>query len=275
MTPFSDHFENIARRQFGAAAGWQLLRRGLDRVQVKAALRGRRRVFRGVCAIGDLDEMGWYMAAALAYGPTAAISHLSALMLMGLRPYEPHDLHVSFTGGGRNGHVGTTPHRRRTPVETGLWNGVIPVTSPTQSLLDARLEPHELYRALEQAELLRHPLTLPVNDVVRLQRTVKGTTKSDAEARLLLHIANRNWPLPLVNHHVNGFEADLHWPREKLVVEVDGWEFHKERAQFEEDRRRTLIHGEAGWNVLRPSASHVRHRPERVLGAIRGLTGWT
>ena len=273
MTPRICHFDVLAGRQFGAAAGWQLRRRGLSRAQVDEMLRGRRRVFRDVCAHGDLDEFGWYMAAALAYGETAAVSHLSALMLLGLRPFEPHDIHVSFSGGGRRGHEGTVPHRR-TQMETGLWDGVIPVTSPTQSLKDADLAPHELYRALEEAEKRRYPIDLPLNAVVRLHRTVRGTTRSDAEARLLLRIADARLPLPLVNHHINGVEADLHWPRERLVVEVDGWEFHKERPQYEEDRRRTLVHGAAGWTVLRPSAIQVQHQPALVLDAIRGLAGW-
>ncbi len=66
MTPLAYHFENIAETQRGVVAGWQLAERGLSPEQVKAVLRGRRRVFRGVCAVGDLDELGWYLAAALA-----------------------------------------------------------------------------------------------------------------------------------------------------------------------------------------------------------------
>jgi len=273
MTPLAFHFDVLASRQHGAAAGWQLRRHGLSRGQVDEALRGRRRIFRDVCADGDLDELGWFMAAALAYGPTGVISHVSALMLMELRPFEAHDIHVSYTGGGRRGHAGTVPHRRRR-METGHWNEVIPVTSPSQSIKDADLPPHEQYRAIETAQQNGHELTLPLSAVVRLRSTVRGTTRSDAEARLLLLVAEQGWPLPLVNHYLNGVEADFHWPHERLVVEVDGWEFHKEREQFEEDRRRTLVHQSAGWTVLRPSASQVKHQPGLVLGAIRQVTGW-
>ena len=271
MTPFASHFEDLAKRQHGAAAGWQLARLGLSPAQVKAALRGRRRVFRGVCADHDLDEKGWFMAAALAYGPSAAISHLSALMLMDLRPFEPGEIHVSFTGGGRRGHSGTLAHRRR-HMETGTCHG-IPVTSPDQSLKDADLEPYALYRAIEEAGKRGYPTSLPLNDVVRVEQAVRGRTRSDAEAAFLLLVAQAGFPLPVVNHHLNGIETDFHWPHDRLVVEVDGFEFHKDRAQFEEDRRRGLVHNAAGYTVTRVSASQVMHQPELALAGIRGLTG--
>lgn len=272
MTPLAYHFEDLAEKQHGAAAGWQLAALGLSPGQVKAALRGRRRVFRDVCADDNLDEKGWFMAAALAYGPTAVISHVSALMLLELRPWEPGDIHVSFTGGGRRGHPGTIPHRRR-HMETGTCHG-IPVTSPTQSLKDAELRPYELYRALEEAERRGYPASLPLNAVVRLRQAIRGRTRSDAEAAFLILVAEAGLPLPLVNQRLNGIETDFHWPRDRLVVEVDGFEFHKERAQFEEDRRRGVVHNAAGYTVTRVSANQVMHQRELTLAGIRGLTGW-
>ena len=272
MTPLACHFEDLAGKQHGAAAGWQLAQRGLSPGQVKAALRGRLRVFRDVCALDDLTELGWLMAAALAYGRTAAVSHVSALMLLELRPFEPGEIHVSFTGGGRRGHGGTVPHRRRA-METGTCHG-IPVTSPNQSLKDADLEPYALYRALEEAEKRGYPTSLPLNEVVRLKQAVRGYTRSDAEARFLLLISSAGFPLPLVNHRLNGIETDFHWPHERLVVEVDGWDFHKERPQFEEDRRRGLVHNAAGYTVTRVSAKQLRDEPELALAGIRGITGW-
>src|SRR5688500_7451635 len=113
MTTSACQFRVLASRQHDVVANWQLSRLGMSETQIREALRGLRRVHRGVCALGDLTELGWYMAAALAMGPTGAISHLSALMLLGLRPYEPHDIHVSFSGGGRSRRDGLIPHRRR------------------------------------------------------------------------------------------------------------------------------------------------------------------
>lgn len=268
MNAISRQVSELASRQHDVVATWQLRRRGLSENEVDTALRGVRRVFRGVCALGDLTELGWFMAAALAMGPTAAISHRSALMLLGLRPYEEHDIHVSYIGGsGRLPRGGLIPHRRR-HLETGLWRSTIPVTSPTQSLKDTDLEPYELYRAIEEATQRSYPLTLPPSEITTLHQRVQGRTKSDAEARALLLMHDHGIELPLVNQVVNGYEADFHWPAARLVLEVDGWEFHKERVHFEEDRYRTMAHTAAGWQVIRVSALQVRQEPEALLAAV-------
>lgn len=260
---------DIAGGQHGVVARWQLRAMGMSAEEAKTALRGARRVHRGVAALGDLDELGWYMAAALASGPGAAISHTSALMLLGLRPHQPGDIHVSVPrGGGRSERDGLIIHRRQR-FDSGTSHG-IPVTSPTQSLVDADLETYELYRALEVADRRGHPVHL-LNDVVRLVQTVRGRTRSDAEARFVLLCHEHRIELPLVNHRVNGIEADFHWPRAQAIVEVDGWEFHRDRAQFEEDRRREIVHATAGWRVLRVSANQVRDAPAAVAAALRSV----
>jgi hypothetical protein len=264
---------NLAEKQHGAVAVWQLRKLlRLDRGEIVAAVRHLARVHQGVYALGDLSELGWYRAATLALGPDAFVSHLSAAMLLGLRPQAPGDIHVSVPGNsGRAEREGLKIHRR-VRLDVGDCQG-IPVTSPTQSLRDADLAPHELYRAMEAAEKLGYPLTLPLDDIVRLKQAVKGYTRSDAEARALILMARNGIELPLVNHHVNGIEADFHWPRARIVLEVDGWEYHKERPQFEEDRRRGLVHTAAGWQVIRISALQVQQQPELLLRALQ-TTGW-
>ena len=270
MNPISLQVSHLAERQHNAVAAWQLAPFGTPK-QIEVAVRKLRPVFRGVYATDELTELGWFSAAARAMGPTGAVSHLSALQLLELRPFEPGDIHVSHTAGGRAPREGLTPHRR-TRMETGTCHG-IPVTSPAQSLKDADLQPHELYRALEEAEDRGYPTTFPLNAVFKLKQAVRGRTRSDAEARFLLLCHQNGIELPLVNHMLNGIETDFHWPRARMVLEVDGWEFHKERLQFEEDRRRGLVHSGAGWQVIRASARQVEHRPELVLAALQ-TTGW-
>jgi hypothetical protein len=264
---------NLAERQHGAVAVWQM--RGelrLTRGEIVAVTRRLEPIFKGVYAVDDLSALGWYRAATLALGPEAVLSHASAVALFELRPYQPTRIHVSVPGnGGRGEREGIKVHRR-TRMEVGDYNG-IPVTSPTQSLKDADLAPFELYRALEEAEKRNHPLTLPFNDVVRLKQAVHGRTRSDAEAQFLILCHEHGITLPLVNHRLNGIETDFHWPQARLVLEVDGWEFHKARPQFEEDRRRGLVHSAAGWQVLRASAKQVMHEPELVLAALGQTTG--
>ncbi len=234
-------------------AAWQLARHGSAK-QVEVALRGLRRAFRGVWALGDPDELGWFMAAALAMGPSGAVSHSSALMLLGLRPYEAGDIHVTHAGGGRTSREGLIPHRRAAP-DVGLCRG-IPVTSPTQSLWDADLEPHELYRALEEAEKRGYPTSLPLGDVVRLKQRVEGYTRSDAEARALLLMADDGIELPKVNHHVNGIEADFHWPAHRVVLEVDGWS----STESARSSRRTAA---AAWCTRRRAGASPGPAPAR------------
>ena len=248
-------------------AGWQLAAEGWSRNQIDAALRGMRRVFRDVCAEGDLSELGWYRAAALSMGPTGTISHVSALMLMGLRPFSPHDLHVSPAGGYRAPRDGLVPHRRRAPFETWTWAG-IPVTTPAQSLKDADLLPHELYRAVERAEILRDPLTGSLNAVVRLKSRIHGYTRSDTEARFIFLLHENRLPLPKVNQILNRYEADFHWPDRRVVVEVDGWKHHREKVNFDGDRHRGLVHRAAGYEVIRVSADQVYDHPQLVLAAL-------
>jgi hypothetical protein len=258
----------LAERQHGAVGIWQL---DGTKNENDAATRGLRRVYRGVCALDDLTELGWLMAATLAMGPGAAISHRTAVFLWRLRDWEPGEIHVSVPrGGGRADRPGIVPHRRNDHAIAHRYG--IPVTTPAQSLHDADLQPHELYRALEEANRRNIDLTtLPLNDVVRLQKATKGRTRSDAEARFLLLCHDHHIPLPLVNHHLNGFETDFHWPSHRVAVEVDGYEFHKERHQFEEDRHRGTVHTIAGYHLIRFSANQVEHSPSEVLAAVRSV----
>lgn len=257
----------LAVRQHRVVARWQLTRAGLSKDQIDSAWRGLRRVHQGVRRVGELSQLGHFMAAALALGPSAVVSHSSALMLHGLLPYLPGDVHVSVPGAnGRRQRDGLQVHRL-VALEPGTCLG-IPVTSPSQALRDAGLPRHLHYRVLEEAEKRRLLLSLPVSDVVRTKRAVRGFTRSPAEAEALLLMAQHGIALPLVNHRVNGIEADFHWPHAKLVLEVDGWEWHRDRAQFEEDRRRELVHAAAGWQVIRTSASQVFATPELLVRAL-------
>lgn len=85
---------------------WQMLRfLGLTRGEAGRVTRRLVRVYRGVYAVRELDELGWFRAATLALGPDASLSHLSAAMLLGLRPYRPHAFHVSLPGNGGRAHA--------------------------------------------------------------------------------------------------------------------------------------------------------------------------
>lgn len=262
----------MAAGQHRAVAFWQLRDEGLTRDEAQLALRGLPRAFRGVATVGKLDDHGWLMAATLACGRAAAISHQTALQLLGLRPWEPGPIHVSVPrGGGRATRDGLVIHRRL-GFEAGACEG-IPVTSPAQSLLDADLPPHELYRALEECDRRGFRPPLPLGAIGSLQQTVAGRTRSDAEARFIVLCHERGLKLPRVNHRLNGFETDFHWRDARLVVEVDGFEFHRDRVRYRKDRRRSTALGRAGWTVLRFSWEDVVASPNWVIDSVRQALG--
>lgn len=272
-------FERLAARQHRVAAVWQMVRLGVARKAIDRWVREHReqRLHRGV--YGELTLLGRYMAAALALGPGAAVSHLSGLRVLGMRPHEKDeepedDVHVSAPGpGGRCERDGMVVHRRQALERTR--SAGIPVTPPTQCLLDAGLPRHEAYRALEAAEALRlridhDRLTTPaLREVREVLRLGLNPLRSDAEAAFLFLCRDHGIEMPVANRVLHGFEADFHWPRQRLVVEVDGWEFHKERRQFERDRTRGLAHRVGGYEVVRVSASQVMSTPATVVAAVK------
>ena len=75
-------------------------------------------------------------------------------------------------------------------------------------------------------------------------------------------------PLPRVNRYLNGFETDFHWPELRLVVEVEAFEHHKERRNFNSDRQRGLVHRANGYEVIRISADHGYDQPELIHDAL-------
>jgi predicted transcriptional regulator of viral defense system len=116
---------NFAERQQGVVATWQMRAElALSRSEIVTVCRRLTGVFRGVYAIAQPTELGWYRAATLALGPEAVLSHSSALMLMELRPYQPSEIHVSVPrGGGRRERDGIKVHRR-TRMEVGDYMGI-------------------------------------------------------------------------------------------------------------------------------------------------------
>jgi very-short-patch-repair endonuclease len=74
---------------------------------------------------------------------------------------------------------------------------------------------------------------------------------------------------PHVNGRVAGFEVDFTWRAERLVVEVDGYAFHRTRDAFEDDRARDVALVLAGYRVLRFTWVQLTRRPGYVPRAVR------
>ena len=182
-------------------------------------------------------------------------------------------VHVNRAGAGgpaeRGGRLKV--HRARIPEADITEVRGIRTTTPTRTLLDvaARQPGFALLRALEQAERLRLNVDRRrLESNARLTRPLElfdhygACTRSDAEAMFLFICEDHQIARPRVNQQLHGREADFHWPDHRLVVEVDGHEFHDGRRAFQDDRRRGGAHRRAGYELIRFDADEVFQQPE-------------
>jgi very-short-patch-repair endonuclease len=121
------------------------------------------------------------------------------------------------------------------------------------------LQRHQLQQAINEAEVLRlegpHNLTsrYPTKRGTSALRTLAPAThtRRDLEARFHTFLDDRRFPRPRTNTIIEGKEVDSAWPDRRLIVELDGWEFHRTRAAFEDDRRTDRRLKATGWTVVR------------------------
>ena len=194
-------------------------------------------VHRGVYAVGhaDLSDRGRCVAALLAVGPDAVLSHRTALALHRLIPSMPQLIEVTLTQRRPRQRNGIRVHRAAT-VETTIKDG-LPVTTPKQTLKDVpdrRATAEALYLGL-----------------IDRTETAAEPTQSELEDALLPALKKAGIPTPLTQHQIGPYRVDFFWPEHKLIVETDGWQRHGHRAAFEEDRARDAHLQAMGYKVLR------------------------
>jgi very-short-patch-repair endonuclease len=263
----------LARRQIGVVTAAQLRACGLSRAAIAARAKDGRlqRLHRGVYAVAhrSLPPEAFWLAAVLACGPQAALSHRSAATAWELRHDGSRSFDVTSPRAGGKAKSGITAHRSNLDRADVTTHRGVPITTPARTLLDlAEVVPRaQLDRALEEAFRCRltHRAALeatlarangrrgvkPLQAALDSMHPLAPRTKSAFERRALALIAQHDLPRPLVNVHVAGLEVDLFWPAHKLVVELDSLEFHFTRPAFERDRRKDAILGRAGYAVQR------------------------
>jgi very-short-patch-repair endonuclease len=278
----------LARRQHWVVARRQLLELGFSRDWIAHRIaRGRLHPLRrGIYAVGrpNVTQYGQWMAAVLACGPGALLSHDSAAGLWRIRRAATR-LEVSIITGKKRRPEGITVHRRRGlgPEERMRCHG-IPVTAPICTLIDIalRLDRDKLEAAINEAdkldlcdpEELRSALDgISARPGVRALRSVldyRTFTLTDSEVeRRLLHIARSiRLSEPETGVYVNGFKVDFYWPELGLVVETDGLRFHRTPAQQARDRLRDQAHTAAGLTPLRFTRAQVRFQPDYVAETL-------
>src|SRR4051794_2633600 len=278
-TPDDRRLADLVGRQHGVVSVGQLRELGFDRYAVKRRVASGRlhRLHRGVYSVGHtiVDWRGRYLAAVLACGDGAVLSHRSAAALWGIRPTAAArvDVTVSHTSGVRS-TTRIAVHRSRRPFERVVRDGV-PVTTPGRTLADlATALPHrDLEKACEAAEALLlhveidpdHPGAKRLREA--MDHDLTTTTRSGLEDDFLVLCDRYEIPRPRVNTIVEGFLVDFCWPDERLIVETDGRR-HRTRAAFERDRARDALLTAVGWRVMRFTTRQVRGDPATVAARV-------
>jgi predicted transcriptional regulator of viral defense system len=276
----------LAARQHGVVTTAQLREAGLHRSAIAREVdRGRlHRVFRGVYAVGHpgLSREGRWMAATLAVGDGAALSHGSAGALLQVRLTRTMLVDVISPRRCRiSGPVRTHCSRTLVPEDITSHRG-IPVTTVARLLVDLTdsSTPHQLANVIHRAHYRNRwseSLTRAAmarahgrRNLHRLDRAIElyasgsaGTRSEYEDAFLALGHATE----PLVNTPLLGEEVDFYWPGAGLVVEIDGGH-HDRPPSRRDDARRDAKLAAAGLRVMRVPAGDVERRPRDVRACV-------
>jgi len=284
----------LARRQHGVVGRAQLLAfAGRGAIDGRIARGALHPVHRGVYAVGHsrLSLEGRWMAAVLASGGRATLSHRSAGQLWGLLERSTRVPEVVTPGRWRivQGIAGRRAILRED--EIAAVDG-IPVTSVSRTLFDlaAVLSKRQMERALNEAEVLRLTDSLSLPDLIaRYPRrrgaanlrsllaasSLSGITRSDLEERFVAFLDAHDLPRPRLNTHLalrgRFCEVDCLWQSRRLVVELDGRAFHDTGRAFEADRERDRILLAEGWRVTRVTWRQLDLEPGAVAADLRDL----
>jgi len=243
-------------------------------------------VARGVYVVGrsELTQHGTWMAAVLACGPGAMLSHGSAAALWGIGR-EWREIEVTVRSASPRRRSGVRVRRRPTLADAHVAEreGIL-ITGLVQTLVDLAavhkrpaveravneadrlglIDPPTLRRALEVHRW--EPGVRPLRTM--LDRRTFRLSRSDLEGIFLPLCTEVGLPLPLTKQWVNGFEVDFYWPDLGFVVETDGLQYHRTPSEQARDRLRDQVHTAAGMTNLRFTHEQVRYEPEHVRAIL-------
>jgi hypothetical protein len=240
-------------------------------------------VFAGVYAVGrrELAREGRWMAAVLACGDGALLSHRSAAALWGIGLERNARIDVSVRRRCKVRRPGVRARSRPSLLarDVGIRAG-IPITMPVRTLIDlaTELPPRQLERAVNEAD------KLDLIDPEGLRSALDGYAGEPGVRRLRVLLDRHTFRLsdsdlevifrpiaecaglgpPLTKQRVNGFEVDFYWPDLGLVVETDGWRYHRTAIAQTRDALRFQAHAAAGLTPLRFSHHQVKYEPAHV-----------
>jgi very-short-patch-repair endonuclease len=286
----------IAERQLGLITAAQLHRAGVGRGSIDWRLAHGllHRVFRGVYLVGHSVPVAGALefAGILAVGDGSLVSHRSAAALFGLARRPLVEVEITVVERDCRSRDGLRVHQvRQLSAKDRDRKAGIPVTSPARTIVDyaATANAAELEYAI--AEAFAHTLTderqifaaierVPSHAGVSSLRAIltqpggASRTRSGGERAMLKLIRAAGLPAPRTDVMIAGFTADFCWPDQRLIVEVDGYDFRAHRAAFERDHRRDIVHKNAGYEVLRFTGRQLEEEPYLVVAAIARALGW-
>jgi very-short-patch-repair endonuclease len=286
------HVAALAERQHGVVATRQLAALGLSQrgVSHRAAAGRLHRVHRGVYAVGHpvLTVNGRRMAAVLAAGPGAVLSHASAAALWEIRPSAAARIDVSVRSkGGRGKRPGLRLHRATRLLDDEITEHQgIRVTTPARTLLDlaSSVPRRALERALDEAEIRDLYDRRALEAIAQAHQGERGArrlnealdidgdptlTDSELEELMLALCDEHGIERPRPRAWVAGLRVDFVFQTSRLVIETDSWAYHRTRRAFERDRERDAILARAGYRTLRFTHRQLTREPALVAETIR------
>ncbi len=268
----------------------QLLEIGLGSAAVGARVKAGSLVVRypGVYALAParVDPPALAAAAVLACGPEAVLSHFSAAYLWGFVSRWQPPPEVTLAAGDRRPR-GLLTHRCQSLKRRDMRRQLgVPVTSRARTILDLapRLTAKQRTRLVNDARRdgFLHPDSF--NDLLARNRyhpgaklltpfadTSTNPTRSTFEDEFLAFIEKYGLPTPLINVLVNGREVDAYFPEHNLIVELDGWDYHKDHEAFESDRERDAENLRHGLKTLRITKQRMRAAPDREAERLQEI----
>jgi hypothetical protein len=227
------------------------------------------------------DQHGRWIAATLT-APGTCLSHASSAALHGFWDRRRETETVTRPGsGGPRRLDGLFVYRSVTLNSNTMTVDGIPTTTPERAIIEMApyVDDAGLARAVREAlrteKTTSEGLLRAVDDHFRRRGTRRvlrtlaqyaglpvSRARSGAEIRALMVLRDAGRPTPRLNHKVAGEEADLSWPTEQLIVEIDGGPFHQDVG---EDARKEAVWRGAGWTVLRLPSEVVYDSPEGLL----------
>jgi very-short-patch-repair endonuclease len=290
---------DVARGQHGVIARRQLVEIGMGREAIQHRIASGRLhpLHAAAYAVGHtrVSREGRWMAAVLASGPDAVLSHWSAAALWMIRPNSRTTIDVTDPQKSRSWD-GIRRHHKALPVDEVTVEDGIPVTTVPRTIFDlAATEPLYVVKALlREAEFRELHDRLSLWDLVGRYPGRRGIRKVEValealkdepiderksllEERFAPFLRRHDLPRPCFNDWIlageKRFQVDCLWSGTEQIVELDGWEGHKTRTAFREDRARDRRLRVAGYGVTRLTWNQLGDEPETIASDLRVLLG--